>query len=279
MTSPSRRAWALLASVSALGCATPSRHLTTRAVDDPMSLPRGLLAFSIDGAVDQLHPTGATTWIVAPRFAYGLTDRLELNRVGLRYAFLDDAPPPIAATPRRLLSLAARAGINGFGFSSSEGVIVLPQVLVDGRKHLGARAYVWGDVDWHAVWVSTPQPKAAAYTASLWPDASRTSELAVDVGGVIQLVNHLTMDASVGGHELYASTIPSWTSAARGLTVGLGPALRPRPWLSFFVGAYAGARWRSEGLMVVASPAEPTPNVTPGRVSWVGANATVAFFW
>jgi hypothetical protein len=269
-----RRGW-LLVAIVAFGCAAPSRQLTTRAVEDPLVLPRGLASVSLGATVERVEPAGTTSLFFEPYVAYGLTDRLELNGLGLRYAFLDDAPAPASRAP---FGLALRAGINSFGFSSTDGFVLEPALSLDARKHLGNRFLLWGDAGWKAVWSTESRARATAYNSDLSPNTSHASILLVNVGGLVQLVDHLTLSAGVGANDSFACTVPTCDSAARTLGASLGPTLRPRPWLSLSLGAYAGVRWRRD-LPILVNADGDLPTQPPRRVTWLGVSGDVAFFW
>jgi hypothetical protein len=282
MTIASRFVGWALADALLLGCGTPSRHLTTRGVDDPMSLPRRLMAASVSESVDTLGTSGIATSPLALRIRYGLTDKLELDDLSLRFAFLDDAPPAGGAPPetsRKHLSLAVRAGIEGLGFSSTDGFIMLPTLVVDARKHLGARGYVWASAEWSSIWASDAARRIIAYTRYLWPNSSRSSEVSVGGGSVVQVGNHITIGASVGGQDLFACTVPTCDVAAYGLTAAIGPSFRPWRWLALSVSGYGAVRWRTSHLILPTPPNVQAPELPPGRVSWVGVTGTVTFFW
>src|SRR3954447_790501 len=106
---------AALAAVT-VSCATPSRRLPLRAVEDPIVLPKGLASASLRAELLRYEPYDGRVGTVVPGFALGLTDRLEWHILSFRYAFLDDAPgSPVRHAP---ISLAVQAGLAGFGYSS-----------------------------------------------------------------------------------------------------------------------------------------------------------------
>jgi hypothetical protein len=274
--------WLPLAVTLALGCATPPRKLTTRAVDDPAVLPRRLAALSLSGWADRLERTGSWNENLLLNFRYGITDRLELNNLSLRYALLDDAPPPADAPPgtrRPPLSLVFGAGLNGIGYSSLEELFVLPTLSVLVEKHVGARLRLWTALGWDAFWVGTPRQRNTLYTSYLRPNAARTSDVSFAAGASVQLVDHLALTGSVGAHELYACTVPTCDWAARGVSAGVGPAVRPWRWLELVVRAYATERWRPTNPSI-PQPAPLIPDVLPPlHVSWYGVSGSATFFW
>jgi hypothetical protein len=265
-----------LALALAAGCAAPTRQLTTRAIEDPAVLPRGLAAFSVAGSVSRLDSPRATNGASDLGFAFGITDKLELDRLALRYAFLDDAPPPADApdAPRSRLSLVLRGGLDGIGYSSTEHLIARTALSVRVGKHLGARVRVSATLGWNGFWTSNPQPTTAFYSSYLWPRVDRASELTLTTGALVQLVDHLALGAGVGVHQLHACFVPTCGEAARGFSMSLGPSLRPWRWLAVSAWGLAGERWRPD-----APPFPPTAAVPPTHVSWYGAGGDVTFFW
>src|SRR6478752_4888286 len=104
------RAAVVLAAITVAACAAPSRRLTTRIVEDPITLPRRMASGSINVTAIHHEPTDAQEVRILPELRYGITDRLEwADLLGLRYAFLDDRPTDGRAPMP--LSLALRAGL------------------------------------------------------------------------------------------------------------------------------------------------------------------------
>jgi hypothetical protein len=276
-----RAGWIVAAAALALGCATPSRRLTTRAVDDPAVLPRGLASVAANQSVERLDPGDRWSRNLMLTVRYGITDKLELDNLSLRYAVLDDAPPPEGtppATPRRRLRLVLHGGVTGIGYSSLDGLIAFPTLSAQVGKHLGTRVYVWAELWWLGVWVGTPQPRATAYSSYLWPNTGRASEGSLSGGAVVQLVDHLTLGGSVTADELGACTLPDCTWAARGYAASLGPSLRPWRWLSLSVYASVGERWRNLELPVPQRDPQ-VPDVPPRHVSWAGLSGQATLYW
>ena len=129
---------AALATIAIAACAAPSRPLPTRIVEDPIVLPRRMASVSMGATVVHYEPTDAQGVLVTPGFRFGITDRLEwIDLLGLRYAILDDRPADGRAPMP--FSLALRAGLRGIGYSSLEGMIVLPVVSLQALKHIADR--------------------------------------------------------------------------------------------------------------------------------------------
>jgi hypothetical protein len=139
----------------AAACAAPSRRLSTRVVEDPIVLPRRMASLAIGGGVAHQEPIDARRSWMTGSFRFGITDRLEwTDLLSLRYALLDDRPADGRAA--RPLSLALQAGFRGIGYSSSEGMIVLPTAAVQTLKHLGDRWALGLSFTWLATWVQRP---------------------------------------------------------------------------------------------------------------------------
>jgi hypothetical protein len=268
--------WLVLLAVAS--CGTPSRHLSTRTVDDPMTLPRRMIALGVSGEVSQ-RPRPQTVWNVFPTLSYGITDRLQYDGLfALRWAILDDAPPP-AEVDRRPdhLSLSVRGGATGLGASSLEGFIMLPVVAAQVRKHLGARHLVAVTATWQGRWVESPTGGLDGYTETLETTRSRQSTVDVDASALRQLGDHVALTVGAGAHQLQGCTAPNCTWVARGGEVWLGTNIRPRRWLDLDLRVFAGGRYRPAG-QPPQPPDEPFATA-PGAVSWLGTRATLLLLW
>jgi hypothetical protein len=131
------------------GCATPSRRLPERVVDDPVTLPRQMIEVGLAGRREVTErPEWEDAGEVIPSIRYGLTDRLMLLGItGLEYALLDDAPPEHASTGRAAveapLSLSVRGEFQEIGWSTYDGFLASPMVGVSAGKRLGSRVRFW----------------------------------------------------------------------------------------------------------------------------------------
>src|SRR6185436_2543213 len=84
---------AALPAIALAACAAPSRQLTPRIVEDPITLPRRMASASLAVTAVHFEPTDAYGFPGTPGFRFGITDHLEwVDLLGLRYAFLDDRP-------------------------------------------------------------------------------------------------------------------------------------------------------------------------------------------
>ncbi|HXU82603.1 MAG TPA: hypothetical protein VN914_14475 [Polyangia bacterium] len=269
-----RRRWLLL--IACLGCGTPSRTLTTRIVDDPLVFPRRMLSLALAGEVGQ-RPRPKFFWNAYPSIRYGVTDRLELDDLlSLRWAVLDDAPPPLGSDRQRnRLSLAVRAGATGVGASTTAGLIVLPVVSAEVAKHLGGQSLLSLTGRWDGLW-SENQARFVA-TDDFGPDSSRRSSLELEAQGLRQLGDHVAVGAGVGIHQLQACTLPACGWTARGGHLWLGPSVRPRRWLTLSLHLFAGARYRPASRQV-PSPDEPLPDLD-NTVSWLGTWVSAGLQW
>jgi hypothetical protein len=270
-----RPTWLLIA---LLGCGTPSRHLTTRIVDDPMVLPRRMLSLGLTGQVSQ-RPGSQLTSGDLSLINYGLTDRLELDSLlSLRWAILDDAPLPVDWNRRPdRLSLSVRGGAFGLGTSSVEGFTIFPVASVQMRKHLGGRALVSLNTTWEGKWVENPYGWGWPYREDLWPTRSRASSLTMAAEGLRQFGDHVALVAGGSVHQLQGCTLPSCSWAARGGELWLGPQARPWRWLTLSLRLFAGRRYRPAG-QPVRSPDEQLVFM-PETASWLGTEASLAFQW
>ena len=83
---------------------------------------------------------------------FGLTNRLEwFGLIGLRFAILDDRPADGRAPMP--FSLAVHAGVIGIGYSSAEGMIVVPVASLTVLKHVADRWALSLVGGWRAQWV------------------------------------------------------------------------------------------------------------------------------
>jgi hypothetical protein len=265
-----------------LGCATPSRHLTTRVVEDPLVLPRGLFAASVPVSATKYSTRDDLHWTWNLTYRYGITDRLELSNFALRYAFLDDAPAYTDGAPdgrrRGPLSLSVRGGVEGIGYSSIEGLIVLPTLSLFARKHIGGRAFIWASAGADAGWTTSSATLFPdRYSSSLWPRRPY-SRVAVSVGGVIQVVDRVALGAGGGVNQIHACAVFDCGWAARGASGFAGPTVRPWRWLELRLSGEVGARERS-AVDPVIDPSTMMFTLPPDHVWWWSVTGSATFYW
>ncbi len=259
-----------------VSCATPSRRLPLRAVEDPIVLPKGLASASVRADVSRYEPNVGRIVTLSPGFAVGLTDRLEWHLLSFRYAVLDDAPgSPVRHAP---LSLAVQAGLAGFGYSSLEGWILVPLVSIEISKHVANRWLFSASSSWLAGWVESPSITRARYTDTLFPAGGRVSELTFGASVLRQLTERIAGGVSLTVSQLDACVDPSCDWSAREGTAALRLLFRPVHWLTLDLLPTIGERYRPGAL---ATPVDLTGQavVPPRSVSWIGASGSVAIFW
>jgi hypothetical protein len=264
----------VLAAVVLAACAAPSRRLTPRVVEDGIVLPRRMASVGLGGSVSQYEPSGTRSFDEEARFRFGITDRLEwADLLTLRYALLDDRPAD--SRPPAPLSLAVQAGTRGIGWSSTTGMIAMPIVSVQVRKHVGDRWAFGGSASWLAIWHQ--KPAAFMYTMDLdYTPGRRSFWLA---GGYVtrQLGERFALSFSAWFTDAAACISPTCNWITRGTGGALSLVFRPWHWLTVGAGPYAGLRYRPNTIPP-SNPADPVPT-PPEMVEWFGASAGATFYW
>ena len=135
-----RRVAAALAVIALAACAAPSRRLTPRVVEDPIVLPRRMASASLGGlracTSSRRHAgrrgAGRTSGTASPIGWSG--------SICCRTALRDPrrSPRGRARADAAVARGCARA-CCGIGYSSAEGMIVLPVVSVEALKHVADR--------------------------------------------------------------------------------------------------------------------------------------------
>lgn len=245
-----------------------------RQVEDPIVHPRGLASMTTSASYSDAS-LGRSSTTVDLSIRYGITDRLEIENLSLRFAFLDDAPAP-EGRKRGPFALAARAGIEGLGFSSIDGTIVLPALSLEARKHLGTRLYLWSSLAWRAWWASSAAPRSYPYDGWLWPTGN-SSRLVLSAGGVVQAVDRVSLVLGGRADQLRGCVFPSCDLTSRALTIFAGVSVRPWRWMDVAVFGTLGQRDRVAPA-VVAAPGDPV-FVPPDTVTWQSVSLTLAFRW
>ena len=242
------------AGIAAAACAAPTRRLTPRVVEDPLVLPRRLASFAVDAGVSRHEPAGNRSFLGGASFRMGLTDRLEwTDLLSLRYALLDDRPAD--GRPARPLSLAVRAGLLGFGYSSASGIIVVPTASVDALKHVGDRWALSLSAAWTASWVE----RRGTYDPSYTVNQTSHTIMALSVSATVtrQLSERVALGVFVTGFE-DIDCPGSCRFVARGANAGLFAGVRPWHWLTLSAGPSAGVRQRTETVVLVTPSAPPS---------------------
>ena len=280
MTVPPRAAVAaLLSAVAMAACAAPSRRLTPRVVEDPIVLPRRMASVAMRGFVAHYEPTDVRRGDALAGFRYAFTDRLEwVDLLSLRYALLDDRP--MDGRPARPISLAMRAGVTGMGYSSFNGLIVLPVASVEALKRIADRWALEVSVNWSAQWQQRgtfvfPSPQ---YTSTLGYAGRAASSVTFRGGATRQLSERVALGASASVSQTTGCVSPTCAWVSRGATARLTVSVRPWHWLTLAAGPYVGYRYRPDGPIPPANPTAPVV-IPPRRVEWVGLEGSAAFYW
>jgi hypothetical protein len=278
---PAFRWLALLAGVALAACAAPSRRLTTRIVEDPITLPRRLASASVRTTAVHYEPTDAQGVFWRASLRLGITDRLEWAEIlGLRYAILDDRPADGRAP--RPFSLALRAGLAGIGYSSADGMIVLPIISLDALKHVGDRWALSLGADWEAQWTQHPYtlfPFTPGYDGSLYYSSRIWSTVTVSAAATRQLSSRVALGLAPAVAQNTDCVQPTcdwkWQSASVALVLGV----RPLWWLTVHVAPAVGVRHRPDLLLPVAYPDGTRIPIQPRTVTWGALSASVDFYW
>jgi hypothetical protein len=269
---------AALAAITIASCAAPSRKLTTRIVEDPITLPKRMASVSTNVTASHYEPTNAQRVLVTPGFRFGITDHLEwADLLGLRYAVLDDRPADGRAPMP--LSLALRAGVFGIGFSSTEGTIVLPTVSLDALKHVSDRWALSLSADWTAQWVSNPFGWTPAYNDALFYSSRRFSFLTLSAAVTRQLSDRVALGVgpSVDQSTACVSPLCDWKSRSARVSVFVG--VRPLWWLTVVVAPAVGVRERPDVALPPTDPDGTPIIIRPLSVTWVSLTGWLAFYW
>lgn len=209
--------------VCLMACAMPERRLSSRVVEDPIVLPRRLASVSVRPWVRYEQPSGDVDRAVnLGQLRVGLTNRLEwTNVLGLRYALLDDRP--FDGRPPAPLSLAIGGGLNGFGYSSLEGVIVVPTLSLKALKRLGDR--------WALSFSATVGQRWGQHGISPGLSPRRWSWATAEVQWIRQLTATVAFGSDVTIHDLH-DCVGFCRPAARSTRGSFFLIVRPVHWLT-----------------------------------------------
>lgn len=271
---------ALAIAIAITACAAPSRQLTTRVVEDPITLPKRMASVSVAITAIHYEPTNAQGFPGTPGFRFGITDHLEwVDLLGLSYAFLDDRPADGRAPMP--LSLALRAGMVGVGYSSAEGMIVLPVVSLQALKHVADRWSLSLTAGWRAQWVAHSSGWTPVYGGSLffYSESRRWSFVTLSAAVTRQLSARFALGIAPAIEQSTGCVSPTCDWRSRGARGAVFLAVRPLSWLTFWIEPAAGVRTRPDIPLPPTYPnGTPTP-IQPLTVTWVAATGTVAFYW
>jgi hypothetical protein len=268
-----------VAAVGVAGCAAPSRQLTTRVVEDPITLPKRMASVAVDVTAVHYEPTNAQGVPGAADIRLGITDHLELIDLGLRYAFLDDRPADGRAPMP--LSMALRAGVFGVGYSSAEGTIVLPVVSLTALKHVADRWALSLGAEWRAQWVAHSSGWTPLYSSSLFFHSETRSWSFFAVGATVarQVSERVALGIAPRIEQQTGCVSPACDWRARSASGSVFVAVRPCSWLTFRLAPAVGVRERPD-IPLPTMFADGTPiTIQPLRVTWVALTGGLEFYW
>jgi hypothetical protein len=268
---------AVLAAIALAACAAPSRRLTPRVVEDPIVLPKGMASVAAEVRTTHYEPTnaGGTRGLAGIRF--GLTNRLELHDLGLRFAILDDRPAD-GRTPMPF-SLALQAGVRGIGYGSLEGMIVIPVASLSALKHVADRWALVLALDWIAQWLQHPIQTVPAYSGSLGYSSRIFSTLALRAVVTRQLAERTALGIAPRVEQTNDCIDPTCGWVSRGAGMELFVSQRPWDWLTLRVGPAAGVRERPDAVLPTMLPGGTPLTIPPTSVTWFAFSGTATFYW
>jgi hypothetical protein len=212
---------------------------------------------------------------------YGITDHLEwADLLGLRYAFLDDRPADGRAPMP--LSLALRAGLRGFGWSSLDGMIVQPIVSLDVLKHVADRWALSLGADWVAQWVEHPSgifPYTPGYSGSLAYWSRDWSTIALRAEVMRQLTPRFALGVVPTVAQSTDCVDPTCDWKSRSGSVALMAGVRPLSWLTVRLAPAAGVRNRPNLPLPTTYPDGTPIMIPPLTVTWVSVTGWLDFYW
>ncbi len=273
---PGNGLWRLWVLATIAACAAPSRRLTPRQIEDPITLPRGMASASLSVEPAHYWPTGANALYGVPAFRFGITDRLQLGLLSLGYAFLDDSPA--GATPAAPFSLALQGGVLGLGYSSIDGTIVFPILALRTAKHLDSRWRFDAGASWVGNWASGSSVAPAFNPGTLAYSGRPSSLIDGDASATRQVADRIavTVRGYIGETRGCLSTLCGWRN--RTVQGSISLSLRPWHWMTVGISASVGLRRRSPSFMPPPDPDDP-PAVLPNPVLWLAGGGWATFYW
>jgi hypothetical protein len=260
--------------VAGAACATPSRRLSTRQVDDPLMYPKHLMSGAawVGGTISDEHGK-RSGYVIPAGLSFGLTDRITVTLpLVIGVGIMDDVPagqsPTGIASARSPFGLAIISGITGAGFGGSPrvGNQVNVRLGLAAAKHIGRSFHLDVATQWNGFWRSSQPDRASIYS---------------DLGLMWQLMDHLATRLGVYNRVEMSGFEPSrrWTDSIW----GSGPDLRYRPyhWLSLGAGVYVEHTSHPRELAMAVAPFDPSaPALMLDRqpVS-VWGHTWVYFYW
>jgi hypothetical protein len=269
---------ALAASLAA--CATPSRRLSSRVVEDPIALPQRMAEVDATAMVTGYRRGGETATSYPSGFSLGLTDRLEWEGLfSLKYALLDDSPGRSDQATPRPMSLAVRAGVIGFGHIGADGWILLPLISLQTQKHINGLWLLGATAALSGRWSSAmPVSNDQLSRSSLWPEDSTWSEWWLGLAATRQVTSRVALGVAGGAGQVQGCLLPSCIWQAREVSGNLRFLLRPTSWLTLALYPGAGFRFRPGTLATPIGPADDA-SPPPESVWWLSGEVSAAFFW
>ena len=276
----SRRLLVLVAAVVIGACAAPSRQLTTRIVEDPITLPKRMASVSMQVSWTHYEPTNSQGTFGTAGFRFGFTDHLEwTDLIGLRYAILDDRPADGRAPMP--LSLALRASVVGLGYSSWDGLIVEPVVSLEALKHVGDRWALSLDAEWFAQWLSHQSEVLSTprYSGRLFYSARIFSTVTVHATAMRQLSPRWALGVSPAIAQSTDCLEPTCDWKWRAASVAVVAGVRPLSWLTVRVAPAVGVRHRPDLPLPTTFPDGTPIMIQPLTVTWVSLTGWLDFYW
>jgi hypothetical protein len=252
-----------LALIAAGGCAANRPRVPPRIIDDPATLPPGMVWLGGTAQVNSMvEPAAVRGWnhSEGAELRFGVTRRLELvDILALRLAVLDDSP---ARPDPDTLTFAVKAGLANveIGDDFHPEADYIPVVRLDAGKRVAPR---W---------------RLGAYLAQrsyMYTDWSLYAPTVASAGveGLYQLTELVALRAGLQGYRWTASPRP-WRPTSQG---GFGPNLwlgvRPSRWVT--LAASASLVFASVDESLLPSP-HPERSAAEARLLFAGPRYRIA---